>query len=99
MIDRNITIYILDDGETWSREGEIRKATKKDVERWGGEYELRLWDWIGVVGDSEDFMVGQSVSRLVVSDSEFEAIKEGQKPRHLDDYYERLESLSMDGSG
>ena len=82
LIDRNILIFVLDDGETWSQEGENRKATKKDVERWGKKHEIRLWDWIGVVSFRSWSMVGKSVSRLFVSDSEFEAIKGGRNPAH-----------------
>ena len=87
--NRTITIYILSDGETWGMEGENRKATKKDVKKWGKKYDIELGDWIGVVNDDE-FLTGKSVSTLLVTATELEYLNEGRKVRHLDDYYERL---------
>jgi hypothetical protein len=88
--NRNITIYILSDGETWGMEGENRKATEEDVEKWGENYNIELGDWIGVVND-EEFLTGKSVATLLVTANELEELNEGRKVRHLDDYYERLE--------
>lgn len=89
--NRNLTIYVLNDGESWGETGENRKATENDVERWG-EYNIKLDDWIGVVNDSE-FISGKSVSKLLISQEEFDDLNSGGKPRFLDDYYDRLIEL------
>jgi hypothetical protein len=86
---RNIKIYVLSDGETWGMEGENRKATIYDVERWGEEYNIELGDWIGVV-NGEEFLTGKSVSFLMISKNELNELEYGSAVRHLDDYYERL---------
>jgi hypothetical protein len=82
-----MNIYILSDGETWSSEGELRQATKDDVENWS-EYDLIEGQSIFCVGD--DFEISDDMTVLQITDDELEELQDGSHPRHLDNYYDRL---------
>ena len=83
-----ILIYVLD-GEIWGMEGENRQATENDVENWGEEYNIELGDWIGVVGD--DFLTGDCVGTILVTAEELENLNQGEYPRHLENYENRMQ--------
>jgi len=85
-------IYVLDDGETWAYDCEVRKATEEDVEMWES-WGVKLDDIISIVGD--EFMAGESVYRIIIIDRERAVLEEELKPRFLKNYYNRIELMKF----
>jgi len=90
---RDIKIFILDGHEEWSYEGQMRRATVEDVEKWGEEYDLELGTFISVL---RGFFSLAPLYQLLITESELhEMSDEGVVPRHLNDYYERIVQLNF----
>ena len=88
------TIYVLSDGETWSTEGEIRQATKDDVKSWFG----LLTEGQTIFCVDEDFEIsddGKTMTIIQITDEELEELKHGSLPRHLDNYYDRVDLFTL----
>ena len=85
---KRFTIYTLSDGENWSFDGEVRKATQEDAKRWKS-YNVKKGNIISTLGN-EEFESSSDLYCLEVTSEEMEDLEEGGYPRHLDDYYDRL---------
>ena len=86
------TIYVLSDNETWATEGEIRRATKDDVKRWD---DLTEGQHIFCVGDDFEISDGKTMTIIQITDEELEELQDGTKPRHLDNYFDRVELFKL----
>ena len=91
-----VRIYCLSDGESWSKDGEVRFANEDDVKFWSDEeYMMTLGDIISVtdVDGNQDFMHGNLLTRIFVTEKEFVKLSNGMHPRQLYNFYGRCEDV------